>query len=109
VDLQATVCSSCSYDIAARDPMQMVPRARRDLKVAAGLLLIGVAGTALCVLEILVSPPGGLIGGVPPLAAVAGLSIGGRKLRRALRCLAAARTIERVPSARVVTGRRANR
>lgn len=87
----------------------MVSRARRDLKVAAGLLLIGIAGTALCLLEVFVTPPAGGIGAIPPLAAVAGLSIGGRTLRRALRCLAASRTIERVPSARVVTGKRANR
>ena len=109
MDLIATVCSSCSFDIAARDPTQMVRRARRDLMVAAGLLLIGVAGTALCLLEVFVSPLPGVIGGIPPLAVVAGLGGGGRTLRRALRCLAAARTIERVPSARVVTGKRANR
>jgi hypothetical protein len=111
VDLQATVCSSCDFDIAARDPTQMVVRARRDVKIAIGLLVLGLAGAALTVLLFGFArlPAGASIGTgmlVPPVTTIFGLSLGGKLLRSALRRLAVARTIERVPSARVVTRKR---
>ena len=109
VDLQATVCSECSFDITMRDPTRMVVRARRDLKIAIGLLAIGVAGAVLCVVLFGVAPPAGMpwrIVAVPPVAAIVGLGLGARRLRSASRRLAVARTIERVPSARVVSDRR---
>jgi hypothetical protein len=109
VDLQATVCSECSFDIAMRDPAQMVVRARRDRKIAIGMLLIGVAGAVLCVALFSVVAPDSTpvaIVGLPPGAAIVGLGLGTKRLRSALRRLAVARTMERVPSARVVSDRR---
>ncbi len=89
----------------------MEVRARRDLKIAIGLLLIGLTGAALCVL--LFGFGGDLpyrmptrIAMVPPCATIAGLGLGIRQFRSARRRLVVARTMERVPSARVVTGKR---
>ena len=89
----------------------MVVRARRDLKIAIGLLLIGLTGAALCVLLFGFGgdPPPGTpikIVGLPPGATIVGLGLGSKRFRSARRRLAVARTIERVPSARVVTGKR---
>ncbi len=89
----------------------MVVRARRDLKIAIGLLLIGLTGAALCVLLFGFGggpPPGTPIGivGLPPGTTIVGLGLGSELFRSARRRLAVARTMERVPSARVVTGKR---
>jgi hypothetical protein len=105
----ATVCSSCSFDIGARDPERMVIRARRDLKVATGLLLLGLVGVALCVLLFGTAAPAGFpvqFQAMPPVTAIVGLGLGGKQLRSALHRLAVARTMERVPSAHVVTKKR---
>lgn len=97
----ATACSSCGFDIAGRDPSQMVVRARRDVKTSLGLVALGVVGVVLCGVEVLAGMPLLEFSSVPPAGVIAGV-IGVARLRHALRRLAIARKIERVPAARVV-------